>query len=162
MTHPATAAVEKLGTRLAQVGAFLALALFAAGCANKQTTHSDDSAIRAFLTGYFSTWSAKDMEGYAACFHPQARVLFIGSSGQVVSEGLTDFLHSQRLAHETAATPMSEKPLEMTIQGDAKVAQASVTWLLTKGSTEERGTDFFTLKKEGSGWKIVTLVFYGE
>ena len=57
---------------------------------------------------------------------------------------------------------MTEKPLEMTIQGDAKVVQAQVTWVLTKGSTEERGTDFFTLKRDSSSWKIVSLVFYGE
>jgi hypothetical protein len=102
------------------------------------------------------------MDGYAACFHPQARVLFLGQSGEVASEGLTDFLHSQRLAHETASVPMSEKPIDMTIQGDAKVAQAAVTWVLTKGAVEERGTDFFTLKRESDGWKIVTLVFYGQ
>jgi hypothetical protein len=40
--------------------------------------------------------------------------------------------------------------------------QAAVTWLLTKGSTEQRGTDFFTLKRDGDSWKIATLVFYGE
>ena len=132
------------------------------GCSSKQSAHPDDASIRVFLTRYFSTWSAKDMDGYAACFHPQARILFLSESGQVASEGLTDFLHGQRLAHETASVPMSEKPLDMTIQGDAKIVQASVTWVLTKGSTEERGTDFFTLKREGDGWKIVTLVFYGE
>src|SRR3954463_3652801 len=104
-------------------------------CTTKHPDHSDDVSVRAFLTRYFSTWSAKDMEGYAACFHPQARVLYLSASGEVVSEGTTDFLHSQRLAHQTAAAPMSEKPLEMTIQGDAKVAQASVTWVLTKGAT---------------------------
>jgi hypothetical protein len=104
----------------------------------------------------------KGHDGYAACFHPQARVLFLGQSGEVASEGLTDFLHSQRLAHETASVPMSEKPIDMTIQGDAKVAQAAVTWVLTKGTVEERGTDFFTLKRESDGWKIVTLVFYGQ
>lgn len=132
------------------------------GCKTQSVKHPDDVSIRAFLNRYFSTWSAKDMEGYGACFHPQARILFLGRSGEVASQGLTDFLHSQRLAHQTAAVPMSEKPIEMTIQGDAKVVQASVTWVLTKGSTEERGTDFFTLKREGNGWKIVSLVFYGE
>jgi hypothetical protein len=131
-------------------------------CAPKPTSHPHDASIRAFLTRYFSTWSAKDMDGYAACFHPQARVLFLAPSGQVTSQGLTDFLHGQKLAHETASAPMTEKPLEMTLQGDAKVVQATVTWVLTKGSTEQRGTDFFTLKREGDGWKIVTLVFYGE
>jgi hypothetical protein len=147
------------------IGHWSLLAVFAlslVSCTARPSAHPDDASIRAFLTRYFSTWSAKDMDGYAACFHPQARVLFLTDSGQVASEGLTDFLHGQRLAHETASVPMSEKPLDMTIQGDAKIVQASVTWVLSKGSTEERGTDFFTLKREGDGWKIVTLVFYGE
>jgi hypothetical protein len=153
------------GTRALQLSwpiVVLVCCLFSTGCKTHVAKHPDETSIRAFLTQYFSTWSAKDMEGYAACFHPQARVIFLGASGKVVSEGLTDFLHSQRLAHETATAPMSEKPIEMTIQGDAKVAQASVTWVLTKGAAEERGTDFFTLKREGNGWKIVSLVFYGE
>lgn len=140
----------------------LALLLLLPACTAKQPAHPDDASIRVFLTRYFSTWSAKDMDGYASCFHPQARVLFVAPSGQVSSQGLTDFLHGQRLAHETAAAPMTEKPLEMTIQGDEKVVQAVVTWVLTKGATEERGTDCFTLKREGDGWKILTLVFYGE
>jgi hypothetical protein len=144
------------------IGILLLFLFPLAGCSSKQATHPDEASIRTFLTRYFSTWSAKDMDGYAACFHPQARVIFLGQSGQVASEGLTDFLHSQRLAHETASVPMSEKPIDMTIQGDAKVAQASVTWVLSKGMAEERGTDFFTLKRETDGWKIVTLVFYGE
>jgi hypothetical protein len=140
----------------------LVLVLALAGCKSTPSSHPDDASIRTFLNRYFSTWSAKDMDGYASCFHPQARVQFIDASGQVTSEGLTDFLHGQRLAHERATVPMTEKPIEMTIQGDAKVVQAQVTWVLTKGSTEEHGTDFFTLKRDSSGWKIVSLVFYGE
>ena len=132
------------------------------GCAAKPAPHPDEANIRAFLTRYFSTWSAKDMEGYAACFHPQARILFLDRSGEVVSEGVSDFLHGQRMAHESASAPMTEEPVEMVIQGDAKAAQAQVTWVLRKGGTEERGTDLFTLKREGGGWKIVSLVFYGE
>lgn len=139
-----------------------ALLFVLSSCGSKAATHPDDAAIRGFLSKYFSTWSAKDMDGYASCFDEKARVTFLGGNGEVVSEGLTDFLHSQRLAHERASVPMTEKPLEMTIQGDAKVAQAVVTWVLTKGGNEERGTDFFTLRKVGNGWKIVSLVFYGE
>ncbi len=140
----------------------LAFLLVLTSCGGKASGHPDDAAIRIFLGKYFSTWSAKDMTGYASCFDEKARVIFLGQNGEVVSEGLTDFLHSQRLAHEMATVPMTEKPLEMTVQGDTKVAQASVTWVLTKGTTEEKGTDFFTLRRVGNEWKIVSLVFYGE
>ena len=138
------------------------LLLFLSACGEKAKAHPDDAAIRSFLGKYFSTWSARDMVGYASCFDESARVIFLGANGEMVSDGLTDFLHSQRMAHEMASVPMTEKPIEMTIQGDAKVAQAAVTWVLTKGSAEERGTDFFTLRRVGNDWKIVSLVFYGE
>lgn len=131
-------------------------------CKAGEAKHPDDATIRTFLTGYFATWSAKDMAGYGATFHPQARIIFVDKGGEVLSEGLTDFLHGQKLGHERSPVPMVEKPLTMQISGDAQVAQAKVTWVLTKGSTETRGVDYFTLKREGEGWKIVTLVFYNE
>ncbi|WP_038171227.1 nuclear transport factor 2 family protein [Verrucomicrobium sp. BvORR106] len=156
-----------LRQRRTGVSSFLAVSLLLAtallsGCRAQAQAHPDDAEVRKFLERYFSTWSARDMEGYGACFHPQARV-FVLDGPSVVSQGLTDFLHGQKLAHEMASTPMTEKPVTMTIQGDAKGVQAYVTWVLTKGSKEERGSDLFTLKKEASGgWKIVSLVFYGE
>jgi hypothetical protein len=124
--------------------------------------HPDEADIRTFLNTYFSTWSAKDMDAYGACFHPQARILLLDSGDVVKSQGLTDFLHEQKMAHQLSKDPMVEKPLEMRIQGDMRAVQAEVTWVLTKGSSEVRGTDFFTLKREGDGWKIVALVFYGD
>lgn len=152
----------------AMVGPVLAVGLMlvtamVAGCRAQGQVHPDDAEVRKFLERYFSTWSARDMEGYGSCFHPQARVFILDGPNSVVSQGLTDFLHGQKLAHQLSSTPMTEKPVAMTIQGDAKGVQAYVTWVLTKGGKEERGTDLFTLKKEPTGgWKIVSLVFYGE
>lgn len=140
----------------------LFMALLLPACAPPATTHPDDAGVRAMLNRYFDTWSKRDMDGYGKCFDPKARILFIARNGDVISEGVTDFLHGQKLGHEQAATPMTERPLEMKIQGDAKVVQATVTWVLTKGSIEERGTDFFTLRKADDEWKIVSLVFYAE
>jgi hypothetical protein len=135
-----------------------------AGAGGKTPTgpHPDEANIHKFLNTYFSTWSAKDMDGYGACFHPQARVLMLDSDDKVTSQGLTDFLHGQKMAHQLSKESMVEKPLEMRLQGDMRAVQAEVTWVLTKGNSEVRGTDFFTLKREGNGWKIVALVFYGE
>jgi Putative lumazine-binding len=138
------------------------IALTLVSCSPKLQAHPDEAAIRAFLNRYFETWSKRDMEGYGACFAPEARILFIARSGEIVSEGTVDFLHGQKLAHERSSFPMTERPLEMKIQGDMKVAQAVVTWVLNKGAKEERGTDFFTLRRDGAGWRVVSLVFYGE
>ena len=132
------------------------------GCKPTAASSADDTVVTAFLHRYFDTWSARDMDGYSRCFDESARIAYVAASGQVISQAKTDFIHGQKLAHEQALTPMKEVPLEMKIQGDDKVKQAAVTWVLTKGSTKEQGTDFFTLKRDGADWKIVSLVFYGE
>lgn len=123
---------------------------------------ADQSEIESFLQRYFSTWSAKDMTGYQACFHPTARISFVGARGQTDSQGLTDFIHGQKLGHERSPEPMTEVPTEMKISGDTRVAQAAVRWKLTKGRETVTGTDYFTLVKTPEGWKIASLVFYND
>ncbi|CAN5709587.1 hypothetical protein BH11VER1_BH11VER1_13020 [soil metagenome] len=136
--------------------------LLLAACAPPAKVQTDEVGVRTLLNRYFSTWSARDMDGYASCFQPQSRVFYLARDGKLTNQALTDFLHEQKMAHQEAASPMNEKPLEMKIQGDERVAQAAVTWVLTIGSRQVHGTDFFTLQREGDQWKIVTLVFYGE
>ena len=140
----------------------LALIVSIAGCAGKRTPHPEDTAIRAFLERYFSTWSAQDMDGYGACFQEQARVVFIEPGGAARSQGLTDFLHGQRLGHSQSAVKMVEVPLEMSISGDTRVAQAAVKWKLTKGAEIVTGMDYFTLAKTPQGWRIASLVFFND
>ncbi|MBE2282932.1 MAG: nuclear transport factor 2 family protein [Prosthecobacter sp.] len=135
---------------------------FLASCSpSVGTTSGDDADVRAFLTRYFSTWSAKDMEGYGSCFHEQARVSFV-QQGTPHTQGLTDFLHGQKLGHATASAPMTEVPTDMKILRDERTAQASVRWKLTKGAEITTGTDCFTLIKTPQGWKIMSLVFYND
>ncbi|WP_166647246.1 nuclear transport factor 2 family protein [Prosthecobacter fusiformis] len=127
-----------------------------------QASPADEDAISSFLNRYFSTWSAKDMTGYSGCFHPKARISFVGASGQMDSQGLTEFIHGQTLGHERSPVPMTEVPTDMKITGDERVAQAAVRWKLTKGRETVTGTDYFTLVKTGEGWKIASLVFYND
>ena len=136
--------------------------LMLTACAPKASVQTDEEGIRAVLNRYFSTWSARDMEGYSSCFQPQARIFYLAADGKLTNQALTDFLHEQRMTHEQATSPMSEKPLEIRLQGDARVAQAAVTWVLTIGPKQITGTDFFTLQRDGAQWKIVSLVFYGD
>lgn len=122
---------------------------------------AEDQDVRAFLQTYFSTWSAKDMDGYGACFHEQARISYV-HQGRPQTQGLTDFLHGQKLSHATASAPMTEVPTGMKILRDERTAQASVRWKLTKGADMTTGTDCFTLIKTPAGWKIMSLVFYND
>ncbi len=119
----------------------------------------DEQAVRTHLERYFATWSAQDMDGYAACFHPKARISFNAGDDQVSSEGLTDFVHGQRLSHQAAASPMKEVPLSMKITVGKSVAQAAVKWELHKADGNKTGTDFFTLTRTAQGWRIIALVW---
>ena len=138
----------------------LLLLFLISGCT--EAASPGETEVRTFLNRYFSTWSAKDMEGYGGCFHPQARITFVGKGGVSQSDGLTDFLHGQKLSHAQATAPMTEVPTDMKITMDSRVAQAAVRWKLTKGAEIVTGTDYFTLIQTESGWKIVSLVFYND
>lgn len=138
------------------------LLLLAASSCGEDEAHPDEAAVRVFLNRYFATWSAKDMDGYGACFHPAARVFFVEKSGELGSQGLTDFLHGQKMGHETSPVPMTEAPTDMKITLDARSAQAVVRWRLAKGAETVTGTDLFTLIKTQSGWQIASLVFYND
>ena len=134
----------------------LMVALLLSCCAGNA---ADDKAVHGFLERYFATWSAQDMDGYGSCFHDQARITFVGKGGRSESMGLTDFLHSQRMAHQTSPVRMNEVPLEMKITSGKAITQAAVTWKLTKGTESETGTDYFTLIKGEGGWHIIALAF---
>jgi ketosteroid isomerase-like protein len=131
-------------------------------CACSQAGPTDKAAINSFLQRYFSTWSEKDMTGYAACFHNTARISFVQEGGQMSSQGLTDFIHGQKLGHERSPVPMTEVPTDIKITGDDRVSQAEVRWKLTKGRETVTGTDYFTLVQTRDGWKIANLVFYND
>lgn len=140
--------------------ALFCLSLLLVSCG--RAANPEQAALETFLNRYFSTWSAKDMEGYGGCFHPTARISFVMAGGQVHSQGLTDFLHGQKLGHERAPAPMTEVPTSMNIIGDSRAAQAEVRWKLTKGRETVTGTDYFTLVKTADGWKIASLLFYND
>lgn len=137
-------------------------ALYLASCGPRAVApNANEPQVRAFLERYFATWSAKDMDGYGGCFHPQARVTFL-QNGAPQSQGLTDFLHGQKMSHAGAAEPMTEVPTGMQILMDDRTAQAQVRWKLTQGARVVTGTDCFTLVKTPDGWKIASLVFYND
>jgi len=146
--------------RFVSTGAILALVLIVSSCT--KAASPEEAAVRSFLDRYFSTWSAKDMDGYGACFDPQARITFISKDGGVQSDGVTDFLHGQKLAHAQSAVPMVEVPTDMKITFDGRITIATVRWKLTKGAEIVTGTDCFTLIKTNAGWKIISLVFCND
>lgn len=152
--------MTRLGHRLCRVVSTGAILALLASCT--KAANPEEAAVRTFLQRYFSTWSAKDMDGYGACFDPQARITFVSKTGEVQSDGVTDFLHGQNLAHAQTTVPMAEVPTDMKITFDSRVTLAAVRWKLTKGAEIVTGTDNFTLIKTPAGWKIMSLVFYND
>jgi hypothetical protein len=140
--------------------ALFCLGWLLAGCG--AAAHPEQAPIEALLQRYFATWSARDMEAYGACFDPGARVSFVEKNGRSSSQGLTDFLHGQKLAHQRSTSPMTEEPVAMRISGDSRVAFAEVRWRLLKGGEIVTGVDFFTLARGRDGWRILALVFYND
>ena len=121
----------------------------------------EEAAIRTLIQGYFKTWSAKDMEGYGACFQEDATIAFVDEIAPVVLDR-ERFLDSQRRAHERATTPMTEMPESIAVQLHGGVAHVQVRWHLKKAEGDERGWDFFTLVKVGGAWKIIHLSFFND
>lgn len=141
---------------------FLLCLLFTACSKSGPAPHPDEAAVRAFIDRYFSTWSARDMEGYGSLFDDKARVFYLEKNGSMTSEGKTDFLHSQKMAHSESKVPMNEVPLDVQISGDARACQVGVKWRLTQGQRVATGLDYFTLRKGSDGWKIASLLFYQD
>ena len=102
------------------------------------------------------------MDTYGKLFDDGARVYYIGPDERMVAQAKTDFVHEQTVLQDQASVAMKEVPVDIRLQGDDKVQQAAVTWVLTKGDTEVKGTDFFTLRRVGGEWKIISLAFYGQ
>jgi hypothetical protein len=140
----------------------LLLACCLLGCAPAPEHHPDETAVRAFLTRYFSTWSAQDMAGYGDCFHESARITYLPLSGPPRTDSLTDFLYGQRMGHKTSPDPMTEVADAMHIQMDDRAAIARVSWTLTKAQQKTTGIDHFSLIKTPAGWKIIHLLFYAD
>ncbi len=121
------------------------------------------SAARDLLQRYFSTWfGARYGRVCALGFNDAARICYLEKDGKVTAQGKIDFVHEQTVLHQEAASPMHEVPGEIKLQGDDKVKQAAVSWVVTIGPKQITGTDFFTIAHEGSEWKILSLTFYGE
>jgi hypothetical protein len=123
-----------------------------------ELTAAEHAAIGEFVQSYFGSWSARDIDGYGRCFHPNARVWF----GSGSSLALAPFLDSQRQAHATSAGPLTEVPLSWEATAKNGLAHVQVHWELHRGRESVRGYDFFTLVFAERRWQIIALVFNEE
>lgn len=139
----------------------LLLAALNTACGRREIPSPSQEEVRAFLNHYFETWSSQDMDGYAACFHESARVTWLPQGREApVIDTLADFLHGQRLGHQTAAEPMHEAADHIEILMDERAALARVRWTLIKGRERSTGIDHFSLARTPAGWRIMHLLVY--
>jgi hypothetical protein len=132
-----------------------------ASCGGGSEASVDEAGVKKVLQQYFDSWSARDMEKCGQCFDDNARICLL-ENGQLKDQGKMDFIHEQTMLHLQSSAPMKEVANQFRVQGDDKVAQAAVTWVLTIGDRKITGTDFFTLRRDNSSWKIINLTFYGS
>lgn len=119
---------------------------------------SDRAALEEFVGRYFGTWSARDIDGYGRCFHPNARIWFGAGS----SLGLPEFIESQQRAHAETPVRLTENPLSWDGDVNNGLAHVRVHWELHRGDSSVRGYDFFTLVFSDGRWQIIALAFNEE
>ncbi len=115
----------------------------------------EEAAIEGLIATYFRSWSSRDLESYAGCFHPNARIWYEGREPLALSE----FLQTQERAHATSPLPMREWAADSGITVKDGLASVWVRWELERGKERKRGWDFFTLIHEEGRWRILSLVF---
>jgi hypothetical protein len=115
--------------------------------------------VKQFVDGYFRSWSSRQMDAYADCFHSDAIIQFVDANGRVRNQAKDPFCAEQRKVQSTS--PAEEFPTSMEIRFEAKLARAVVGWKLTQGRRVETGYDHFTLIKLNGRWRILNLTFYG-
>jgi len=117
--------------------------------------------IEPFLTSYFATWSAGDMEGYRDHFHPRA-VISLVKSGRIISSLPRDpFVAGQKASREHSEHPGIERMTSFHADEDRQAATVRAEWELVQGEERTIGVDRFTLiRDEQWQWKIISLLFY--
>lgn len=145
--------------RVALASITVNVALVAAMLWSRTASGQEREIISEFIDTYFRTWSNRDMEGYKGCFHSRAVIHFVDGNGLPEATPLEPFIAGQSRAHAASSVPMREIPLAKEIAVDEGVARALVRWKLFNERGEDTGTDYFTLVKTKTGWKIISLVF---
>ena len=130
------------------------------GCSGgEQKTNADQQQLHSLLSRYFASWSKSDMAAYKGCFHPLASIYFIDGAGNPYYAKLDHFIAVQAKAQQRARERMSEKPTQISLVVQGRIAHAVVHYELHQGKATVTGTDYFTFTKTDAGWRIITLVF---
>lgn len=164
----------KITRSLRWLGPAIAVAMVAASaaCSSRREASEPDAAAPApapeisadlepFLTSYFGSWSAGDMDGYRDHFHPDAMIYFVEKGRVVVGLPREPFVKGQRDARASSDNPGVEKMTAFRADEDRDAATVAAEWELVEGDESTVGVDRFTLiRDEQWRWKILSLVFY--
>lgn len=117
--------------------------------------------IRAFLDGYFGSWSRGDMEAYGAHFFPEATVAHLADHRVSWVMRLGPFLDSQRRVFAQPGKKPVERYTDFVAEVDDDAASVTAWWRLENARGVTTGVDRFVLARDFNGdWRIVSLLFY--
>jgi hypothetical protein len=117
--------------------------------------------LEPFLTSYFGTWSAGDMDGYRDHFHADATIYLVEKGRVVMGLRRDPFVEGQREVRAGSDHPGVEKMTAFRADEDRDAATVAAEWELVEGDERTVGVDRFTLiRDERWRWKILALVFY--
>jgi hypothetical protein len=122
--------------------------------------HDDElvsAELKEFLTRYQDVVSRGDRAGFSAMYHPAATVAYVNGDGLVT-------VNFKVFADEVAKTVESgnvvrEETLNLKIEIAGNVALLRVDFALQIGRDHFKGTDFYTLARLKSEWRITQKLY---
>lgn len=116
----------------------------------------DEAGVRAALQAYIQGHATGDGAHFTRAFHPDAKLFWIGSDGQVMQRTAPDFIKGA-----------TGKPAADEAQRRRRIAAVHVTGNAASGIVvldypTVKFTDYMNLVKVGDEWKIVNKTYVAE
>jgi hypothetical protein len=140
-----------------RMGTVIAISAVCAAAAAWQSAPSrEEAGVRAALNHYIQGHATGDGAHFAQAFHPDAKLFWIGTDGQLMQRTSADYIKGA--AGKPAADEAKRKRTieSINITGNAAVAKVVLDYPTVKF------TDYMSMLKVGTEWKIVNKTYVAE
>ncbi len=118
---------------------------------------SDIASVEAVVTSYLEALHAGDADGLARAFAPNA-ALYASTDGAATALALEPWLERVRGRTSAAASGFASRNAILSIETEGDMAMAKVT----SEFPPKRFTDYLTLVRTASGWRIAAKTYQAE